>query len=91
MSATHGPTEDDTVLPRLAEIVRAVTGLPTTEVLPERTFVEDLRIDSLAMVEILEGAAQRFGVPVEDEAAKQLIRVGDLVDYLGWQLARSGA
>jgi acyl carrier protein len=76
------------VLPRLAEVVSLVTGLPAAEVRPERLLVDDLRIDSLAMVEILEGAAQRFGVPVEDEAVKQIVRVGDLVDYLEWQLAR---
>jgi acyl carrier protein len=36
----------------------------------------------LSMVEILEGAAQRFGVRIEDEAAKDFIRVGDLVDHI---------
>ena len=66
----------------LAEIVHLVTGLAPAEVLPERTFVDDLRIDSLAMVEILEGAASHFGVRIEDEAAKGFVRVGDLVAYL---------
>ena len=66
----------------LAEIVHRVTGLQPAEVLPERRFVDDLRIDSLAMVEILEGASSHFGVRIEDEAAKQFVRVQDLVDYL---------
>lgn len=67
---------------QLAEIVRLVTGLPPQEVRLERRWVDDLRVDSLAMVEILEGAAVHFGVRLEDEAAKQLVHVGDLVDYL---------
>ena len=40
------------------------------------------------MVEILEAAARHFGVRVEDEAAKQFVHVGDLVDYLEWRLTR---
>jgi acyl carrier protein len=80
---------DVDVLSRVAEIVHLVSGREVAEVRPEKVFVDDLRIDSLAMVEILEGAAERFGVPVEDEAAKQLVRVGDLVDYLQWQLRRT--
>ena len=67
---------------QLAEIVRLVTALPPHEVRLERRWVDDLRVDSLAMVEILEGAAVHFGVRLEDEAAKQLVHVGDLVDYL---------
>ena len=72
----------DDVLVGLAEIVHLVTERPVTEVRPERTFVDDLRIDSLAMVEILEGAATHFDVRIEDEAAKDFVRVSDLVDYV---------
>jgi acyl carrier protein len=74
------------VLAQLAEIVLLVTGRPVEDVQLERHFVDDLRIDSLSMVEILEGAAQHFGVRIEDEAAKDFVRVGDLVDYLAARL-----
>jgi acyl carrier protein len=78
-----GPSVRSTeVLEQLARIVYLVAGRPTGEVLPERTFVEELRIDSLAMVEILEGAARHFGLRIEDEDAKYFVRVGDLVAYL---------
>ena len=76
------PASSSDVLGPLAEIVHLVTGHAVEDVRVERLFVDDLRIDSLSMVEILEGAAQRFGVPIEDEAAKDFVRVGDLVDYL---------
>jgi acyl carrier protein len=71
----------------LAEIVRLVTGRPTEEVQPDRLFVDDLRVDSLAMVEILEGAARRFDVQIDDEAAKGFVRVRDLVDHLAARVA----
>lgn len=80
-----GATTSD-VLAQLAEIVLLVTGQPVDGVQPDRHFVDDLRIDSLSMVEILEGAARHFGVQIEDEAAKDFVRVSQLVDYLETRL-----
>jgi acyl carrier protein len=71
----------------LAEIVHLVTGRPTGEVRPDRLFVDDLRVDSLAMVEIIEGAARRFDVRIDDEAAKEFVRVRDLVDHIAARTA----
>ena len=81
-SETTGDNPRGDVRAGLAEIVHRVTGRSPEEVQPERTFVDDLRIDSLAMVEILEGAASHFGVRIQDEAAKDFVRVQDLVSYL---------
>jgi acyl carrier protein len=75
------------VLSELAEIVRLVTDTPLDEVRLQRTFVDELRIDSLAMVEILEGSARHFGVLIEDEDAKYFVRVQDLVDYIARRLS----
>jgi acyl carrier protein len=80
-------TGSSEVLSELAEIVRLVTDTPVDDVRLERTFVDDLRIDSLAMVEILEGAARHFGVLIEDEDAKYFVRVQDLVDYIARRLS----
>ncbi|MET0837541.1 MAG: acyl carrier protein [Marmoricola sp.] len=78
-----GPaTRPADVLAQLAEIVHLVTDRPVEDVRPERAFVDELRIDSLAMVEILEGSAQHFGVRIDDEDAKHFVRVRDLVDYI---------
>jgi acyl carrier protein len=75
----------------LAEIVHLITGSPAEEVGLDRLFVDDLRVDSLAMVEILEGAARRFDVRIDDEAAKEFVRVRDLVDDVAAQLAGRAA
>ena len=83
-----GPATGSTaVLPQLAEIIRVVTDTPVEDVHLDRTFVDELRIDSLAMVEILEGSARHFGVRIEDEDAKYFVRVGDLVDYIARRLS----
>ena len=84
-----GPaTRPADVLPELAEIVHRVTDRRVEEIRLERTFVDELRIDSLAMVEILEGAARHFGVRIEDEDAKYFVRVQDLVDYISTRLTK---
>ena len=84
---TDGPRPSTAdVLAQLAEIILLVTDRPVAEVRPDRHFVDDLRIDSLSMVEILEGAAQHFGVRIDDEDAKDFVLVGDLVDYLDTRL-----
>ncbi len=76
------PTGRSDVLAELAEIVRLVRGHPVEDVQPDRAFVDDLRIDSLAMVEILEGTRVRLDVRIDDEDAKDFVKVGDLVSYL---------
>jgi acyl carrier protein len=84
---SDGPVRRSTeVLPQLAEIVTLVTDTPAAHVRPECAFVDDLRIDSLAMVEILEGSARHFGVRIEDEDAKYFVRVQDLVEYVARRL-----
>ncbi len=91
--ADEPPTGHSDVLAELAEIIRLVTGRPVEDVQPDRTFVDDLRIDSLAMVEILEGTRVRLDVRIEDEDAKDFVKVGDLVSYLeerlGFETRRS--
>ncbi len=81
-------TSSAAVLPQLAEIVRLVTDRPADDVRLELTFVDDLRIDSLAMVEILEGSSRHFGVRIDDEDAKYFVHVRDLVDYIARRLPR---
>jgi acyl carrier protein len=82
LNSTADPPSAAEVLGELAEIIRLVTGRPIAEVQPDRHFVDELRIDSLSMVEILERAATHFGVGIEDEAAKEFVRVRDLVGHV---------
>jgi acyl carrier protein len=74
------------VLRGLAQVIHLVADTPLDDVKPDRLFVDELGIDSLAMVEILEGTAQHFNVRIEDEDAKDFIRVRDLTDYVAARL-----
>jgi acyl carrier protein len=66
----------------LAEIVEEVAGIDAAEVTPEKSFVDDLDIDSLSMVEIAVQAEDKFGVKIPDEQLAELKSVGDAVNYI---------
>ena len=70
------------ILPDLASIVEEVAGVDASEVTSEKSFVDDLDIDSLSMVEIAVQAEDRFGVKIPDDQLAQLKTVSDAVDYI---------
>jgi acyl carrier protein len=59
-----------------------VAGVPADQVTPDKTFVDDLDIDSLSMVEIAVAAQDKFGVEIPDDQLKDLKTVQDVVDYV---------
>ena len=73
---------NEEILGGLAEIVNEVAGVETSEITPDKSFVDDLDIDSLSMVEIAVQVEDRFGVKVPDEELANLKTVGDAVDYV---------
>ncbi len=73
---------NEEILGGLAEIVNEVAGVETSEVTREKSFVDDLDIDSLSMVEIAVQVEDRFGVKVPDDELANLRTVGDAVDYV---------
>ena len=62
---------------QLAELVNDVAGVPVEDVQLDKSFVDDLDVDSLAMVEILVGCEEKFGVAIPDEESKNLIKLGE--------------
>jgi acyl carrier protein len=74
-------TQQD-ILTELAAIVNDIAGVPTTDVTPDKSFINDLDVDSLAMVEIATAAEDKFSVRIPDEDLKDLRTVGDAVIYI---------
>ncbi len=66
----------------LAELVNDVAGVPVEDVQLDKSFVDDLEVDSLAMVEIIVGCEEKFGVTIPDEESANLKTVGDAVAYI---------
>ncbi len=73
------------ILEGLAEIVNEITGIKKEQVVESASFVDDLDIDSLSMVEVAVAAEERFGVRIPDEALAKLKTVGDAVAFIQTQ------
>ena len=70
------------ILEGLATIVNEVAGVPVEDVQTEKSFVDDLDIDSLSMVEVVMAAEDKWGVKIPDSEVKNLKTVGDAVSYI---------
>src|SRR5690606_395137 len=70
------------VLAGLAEIVNEETGLAVEAVEADKSFTDDLDIDSISMMTIVVNAEKKFGVKIPDEEVKNLKTVGDAVTYI---------
>jgi acyl carrier protein len=70
------------IIAGIAEIIEEVTGIEPSEVTPEKSFVDDLDIDSLSMVEIAVQTEDKYGVKIPDEDLAGLRTVGDVVAYI---------
>ena len=70
------------ILAGLAEIVSEETGLPAETVLPEKSFTDDLDIDSLSMMTIVTLAEDKFSVTIPDDEVKNLATVADAVTFI---------
>ena len=70
------------ILTKIAEIVNDVAGVPNEDVKPEKSFVDDLDIDSLSMVEIVYSLQEAFSIDIPDDDVKNLRTVQDAEDYI---------
>ena len=73
---------NDEVLAGLAELITDETGIDASEVALEKSFTDDLDIDSISMMTIVVNAEEKFDVKIPDEAVKDLKTVRDAVDYI---------
>ena len=67
----------------LADIVNEIAGVPAADVQLDKSFTDDLDIDSLSMMTIVVNAEEKFGVRIPDSEVKNLKTVRDAVTYIG--------
>jgi acyl carrier protein len=70
------------VLAGLAELVNDETGISTDAVALDKSFTDDLDIDSISMMTIVVNAEDKFGVKIPDDEVKNLITVADAVNFI---------
>lgn len=73
---------NDEILAGLAELINDETGIATDTVALEKSFTDDLDIDSISMMTIVVNAEEKFDVKIPDEEVKNLKTVGDAVSFI---------
>jgi acyl carrier protein len=72
-----------TVEQRLKKIISETVGADEKDIIPRASFVNDLGLDSLDLVELVMAMEKEFKCEIPDEAAEKLKTVQDALDYLG--------
>ena len=66
----------------LAEILEEVAGVTPADATPEKSFTDDLDVDSLSMVEIATAVEDKFGVAIPDDQLANIKTVGDAIGFI---------
>ncbi len=75
---------------RLRKIIVDQLGVDEAQVTMEASFREDLKADSLDLVELIMAIEEEFGGEVSDEDAQKIVTVGDAVRYIEAHIAQAG-
>jgi acyl carrier protein len=67
---------------KVMDIVSEQLSVPREEIARESSFVDDLKADSLDVVELVMRFEDTFGVTIPDEDYEKIRTVGDAVDYI---------
>lgn len=78
---------DEEIREGLAEILEEVGGTDPAEVQLDKSFINDLDVDSLLLVEVVVAAEERFGVSISEDDLSEGTTVGDLVRRIQGTLA----
>ena len=72
----------DEIRAGLATILNEVADVNADDVSDDKSFTDDLDVDSLSMVEVAMAAEEKFGVKIPDDELPNLKTVGDAVRYI---------
>jgi acyl carrier protein len=71
-----------TVYERVRDIIVDQLGVEADEIKMEANFRDDLKADSLDLVELIMAFEEEFGGEISDDEAQDIKSVGDAVTYL---------
>ena len=67
---------------KVKEIICAQLEVSPEKVRPEASFTDDLKADSLAVVELVLALEEAFSFEIPDEDTEQIKTVKDAIDYI---------
>lgn len=71
--------DTDSIRRKVKEIIANVTGLDPLQIADDARFVDDLQLDSLALLEITVDVDYEFRLGIEEERLQSLVTVEDAV------------
>ena len=69
-------------LEMLRKVIAEVLNVDQAEITMDTTFVDDLGADSLDIFQIIMGIEEEFDIEIPNEAAEQIVTVGDAVEQI---------
>lgn len=72
----------DAVFEKVKEIIIDKLNVDESKIVPSARFREDLKADSLDLVELIMAFEEEFGGTISDEDAQRITTVGEAVEYL---------
>lgn len=70
------------IFDQIAEIVDEKLSVNRDEILPTSSFIDDLRADSLDLVDLVMGIEEAFDLQIPDEDIQKMTTVNDAVIYV---------
>ena len=67
---------------KLQGIIAEVLNIEPEDVTMAATFVDDLGADSLDIFQVIMGIEEEFDIEIPNEAAEQIVTVGDAVEQI---------
>jgi len=67
---------------RVRKIITEQLEVPVDKLKPEASFIEDLKADSLAVVELVLALEEAFKIEIPDEDTEKIKTVGDAINYI---------
>jgi acyl carrier protein len=72
----------DSIEAKVKEIICNQLEVAPEKVRPESSFIDDLKADSLAVVELVLALEEAFEMEIPDEDTEQIKTVGDAITYI---------
>lgn len=72
---------------KLVSIIAEFTNVDKSEIEMETSFVDDLGIDSLDLVQIIMALEEEFDIEINNEDAENIVTVGDAVEAVKAQVS----
>lgn len=67
---------------KVIAIVSEQLGVPVEEIARQSSFVDDLKADSLDVVELVMEFEDTFGITIPDDDYEKIRTVGDAIEYI---------